>query len=77
MSLPDEYLDMSLRTVIALATRSSHPRGTPCEASTVVDAVHALDERIAKEDAARVANDAEWLAHGIEGLTTSLETPAK
>lgn len=72
MSLPDEYLDLTLRSVVALTGRP-HPRGTPCEATTVVAAVRALDARIAKEDASRAADDAEWLARSIEAIPTTFE----
>ncbi len=77
MALPDEYLDMSLRSMVALAAGRGHPRGTPCEVSTIVAAVHALDQRIAKQDAARAADDAEWLAREFELITANLEIPEK
>ncbi len=75
MSLPDEYLEMTLRSMVALSLGRGHPRGTPCEVSTIVDAVHALDARIAKQDAARAADDAEWLSREFAKLSTSLERP--
>ena len=76
MSLPDEYLELSIRNVLAISGHL-HPHGVPCDVETVVAAVHALDKRIAKEDAARAANDAEWLADAVSGLSTSLERPDK
>lgn len=76
MSLPDEYLEMTLRNVVAVTGRP-HPHGTPCEVSTVVAAVHALDARVAARDAARAANDAEWLAREIEKLDWTGERPEK
>jgi len=65
--IPDEYLEMTLRGVVAITGRP-HPRGTPCEVSVIVDAVRALDARIAKQDAARAADDAEWLAEQFDSL---------
>ncbi len=78
MSLPDEYLDMTLRSMVALSLGRGHPRGTPCEVSTMVDAIHALDARVAVQDAARAADDAEWLALEIEQLPATFdEIPEK
>lgn len=77
MSLPDEYLDLTLRSMVALSLGRGHPRGEPCEVATIVAAVHALDAKIAREDAARAANDAEWLADAVGTLSVSLERPDK
>jgi hypothetical protein len=59
--IADEYLDLSLRSVVALASRP-HPRDTPIAVKTIVDAVRKLERRIAAQDAADEASDREWLA---------------
>ncbi|MEO8905505.1 MAG: hypothetical protein ABI488_23560 [Polyangiaceae bacterium] len=70
-SLPDEYLALTLRSVVAITGRP-HPRDTPCPVSTIVAAVSALAEQVAQEDAAHAAKDAEWLATQIASITTEL-----
>ena len=58
--IPDDYLDLSLRSIVAL-TRP-HPRDTPIAVETIVEAVHKLERHIAAQDAADEASDREWLA---------------
>ncbi|HEX3849648.1 MAG TPA: hypothetical protein VHW01_01705 [Polyangiaceae bacterium] len=65
-----------MRSVVAL-TGKPHASGTPCEVSTVIAAVNALDARLAKEDAERRAKDANWLADQFDGLSPNLERPDK
>jgi hypothetical protein len=70
--IPAEYLEMSLRSVVALSLGRGHPRNKPCEVSTIVAAVHALEARIEKQDAEHAADDAESLARAFEQLTVEL-----
>ncbi|MEO7037293.1 MAG: hypothetical protein ABI548_25290 [Polyangiaceae bacterium] len=75
MTLPDEYLDLSLRSVVAGMVRP-HVRGTPCPVSTIVAAVRALAAQVARDDAAQSAKDALWLAEVFESISFDSEPTA-
>lgn len=74
MQLRDAYLDVTLRELLAL-----HACGRPRGESVAVDVVHAAVDVYAKNlERARVAaeaDEAEWLARQIEGLTTAADEP--
>ncbi len=64
--IPAEYLDLSLKAVLAL----HDPRRAlgPASADDITAAVGALEAKVAAEDAARAAEQREWLASRIDGL---------
>lgn len=74
MRLPDAYLDLSLRELLALHAHAA-PRGKGVELDVVHAAVDAYAQRI---DRARLAADADqraWLADQIDPITIPPAAP--
>ena len=73
MQLPDSYLDLTLRSVLALYGKPRKGDKKPVAVSAIIAAVNTMAKRTAAEDKAR---EREQRAQQLEGLRTSL-APAK
>lgn len=68
--LPPEFLDLTLRQVLALHD-PRHPRAKPVTLSRLCRALRRMHAQIRANDAARDAEQREWLAQQFDALPPS------
>lgn len=72
LSLPHEYLSLTLAEVLALAPNGAPKLGDAVAVASIVHALNAFAERVAREDLDREREWREWLEQQFYSLTTEL-----